>query len=176
MKTLNTIQTLAKIGKVISRIVYICGIIALCAGIAGLILLPLGAGAMLKLGGISLNDTLASGIGVGAAWVAVLAWTIRVAGEMVVARFSWRYFAGELQVGTPFTRAGAREMQRLGILTIAVPLGCTIASAIITGIAGQLLQMETELTFDNGSSVTIGVMLLILSLICRYGAELTENT
>lgn len=176
MKTLHTIQTLAKIGKVISRIVYICAIVALCAGIAGLILLPLGAGAILKYGGISLNDTLASGIGVGAVWAAVLTWTIRVAGEMVVARFAWRYFAGELQAGTPFTMAGAREMQRLGILTIAVPLGCTIASAIITGIAGRLLQLETELTFDNGSSVTIGVMLLIFSLICRYGAELTENT
>lgn len=176
MKTLNTIQTLAKIGKGISRIVYICQIIALCMGLACLILLPLGAGAMLRLGGISLNDTLASGIGIGVAWVAVLAWTIRVAGEMVVTRSAWRYFTGEIQAGTPFTLAGAKEMQRLGILTIAVPLGCTIASAITTGIAGQLLQLETELTFDNGSSVTIGIMLLVLSLVCRYGAELTENT
>lgn len=176
MKTLDTIQTLAKIGKVISKIVYICAMIALCAGAACLILLPLGAGEVLRFGGISINGLLSSGIGIGAAWAAVLTWTIRVAGEMVVARFAWRYFAGELQVGTPFTRAGAKEMQRLGILTIAVPLGCTIASAIITGIAGQLLQLETELTFDNGSSVTIGVMLLVLSLVCRYGAELTENT
>ena len=42
MNTLKTIQTLSKIGKILSKIVYICCVVGFCGCIVGIISLGLG--------------------------------------------------------------------------------------------------------------------------------------
>ena len=40
---------------------------------------------------------------------------------------------------------------------------------------GQITGAPLDRSFDNGASVVLGVMLLLGSLLCRYGAELTHQ-
>ena len=55
MKSLNTIQTLSKIGRILSRVAFILAVVGFCGCIAGVLSLSLGAGNLIKLGGVTLH-------------------------------------------------------------------------------------------------------------------------
>lgn len=55
MNSLKIIQTISKIGGIISKIIYICSIVGLCICAVGLILLPYGDD-VLKIGGVTLKS------------------------------------------------------------------------------------------------------------------------
>ena len=93
-------------------------------------------------------------------------------GQTVLAKFAETYFRYELTAGTPFTQDGAKELLRLGTLTICIPLGCLIVAEIVSGIMAGFLNCDDLLKIENGGSVTMGVMFIIMSVLCRYGAEL----
>ena len=98
--------------------------------------------------------------------------------KAVLAKFAECYFKNELRAETPFTLAGAKELQRLGILALAIPLGSSLLGSIAEGLAAGLLNTETatamDLYFDNEASLVLGLMFLLGSLLCRYGAEQKE--
>lgn len=89
-------------------------------------------------------------------------------GEIVV--FALHYFKAEQADGTPFTQRGADRVLRLGILTIVLPLVAAILSAIVC----ELLTLPQDAVRDWGNlgSLTMGIVLILASLIFRYGAEL----
>ena len=103
----------------------------------------------------------------------------RIAGQAVLAKFAETYFKNKLQAGTPFTFGGAKELLRLGVLTLVIPTGCSVLGSIAEGIAAGFWNAEKaaalDLSFDNGASIVLGVMFLPGSLPCRYGAELTQQ-
>lgn len=180
MKTLNIIQKLFKIGKVLSKIAFIFSVIGFCGCVAGLISLSAGNDSFIKIGGVTLHGLLGSEYGGGASAAAALSgWMIVCAGEAVLAKFAEAYFKNELLAGTPFTPAGAKEMLRLGILTLAIPIGCSIIGSIVEGIAAGFMNVEKasamDVYFDNGIDIAFGVMFIICSLLCRCGAELAEQ-
>lgn len=177
-KTLKTIQTLGKIGKILSKIAFVFALVGACACAVGLICLPFGSGEILKIGGVTLYGLMdvEPGEGAAIAAAALSGWLIVCAGEAVLAKFAQLYFENELDAGTPFTLAGAKELLRLGILTIAIPLGSAVVAEIVQGIVAGVLDVtasRADISFDNGGSVTLGVMFLVMSLLCRYGAELS---
>ena len=176
MKTLNNIQKLSKIGKVFSRIVFIFCIIGFCGCVIGILSMVLGA-PTLKIGGVTLESILSieAGVTAGTAYAAMAAGMILCAGEAVLAKFAEYYFKRELTDGTPFNLGGAKEMQRLGILTICLPIGTQIVAEIVHAVMEQTMQGVAPLQLDNDGSVTLGIMFIVLSLICRYGAELHEG-
>lgn len=180
MKTLKTIQTLAKIGKILSKIAFILSLVGACLCVVGLICLPLGSGEILKIGGVTLHGLLgvSAGEGIKIAAVALSGWLAICICEAVLAKFSERYFANELAAGTPFTLDGARELTRLGVLTIALPLGSVVISEIAQAIVANVLLVTMEqahVSFDLGGSIVLGIMFLVASQLCRYGAELKEG-
>ncbi len=69
-------------------------------------------------------------------------------GEMVLAKNAENYFAHELNTGTPFTQDGAKELLRLGILTICTPLGCLILAEIVSGILAGFLNCDDLLKIE----------------------------
>lgn len=81
----------------------------------------------------------------------------------------------ELTDGTPFNLGGAKEWMRLDILTICIPLGTQIIAEIVYAVMEQTMQGVAPLQLDNTGSVTLGIMFIVMSLICRYGAELCEG-
>lgn len=87
--------------------------------------------------------------------------------------FALRYFKAEQADGTPFSHSGADLMKRLGILLIVLPAVATILVGILHGIF-DMVQIEAA-DVGNGTSVMMGIMLILVSLILRYGAEMEEN-
>ena len=87
--------------------------------------------------------------------------------------FAWRYLKAEQLEGTPFTRTGALRIRRLGVRTIVLPLVATIFSAMF--YSAFALPVSTTTDWNNLPSVSMGIVLLLASLIFRYGAELEEK-
>ena len=176
MKTIETIQTLSKIGKVLSKIIYICCIIGAVGCAVGLVSFPFADQGVFKIGGVSIHGLIVNtaGIDLTSLYPALTGGMILCIGQMVLAKNAENYFAHELAAGTPFTQNGAKEMLRLGILTICIPLGCLILAEIVSGILAGFLNCDDLLKIENGGSVTLGVMFIVMSLLCKYGAECND--
>lgn len=176
MKTLDTIQTLSKIGKVFSKIVYICCIVGIIAGAVGIVALLIGA-ETLKLGGMTLHTILETeaGVGTGTVLTAIAVETVLCVGEFFVSRMAYRYFDNELKAGTPFTTGGAKELLHLGISTIWIPIVTFVLAQVTQGVIAQFIENVEKLDFNAFDSVALGVMFIVMSLLCKHGAELREQ-
>lgn len=181
MKSLCTIQKFSKIGKILSKIAFVISVIGFCGCIAGLISVMFGNGGLIKIGGVTLHKLINSdyGYNIKSITATLLGWSIVCAGEAVLAKFAEIYFKNELEAGTPFTADGAKELMRLGVLTLAIPIGSAAVGSIIEEIIAGFLQIEktvaADMYFDNETSIVLGIMFIIGSLLCRYGAELNCN-
>ena len=171
MNTLKTIQTLAKIGKTFSRIIFVCCIVGFCVCIAGIISLALGPESF-RLGGVTVHSLIENNAGMSLpalyAFMAVGAFCC--AAEAVLCKFAETYFRNEIADGDPFTLRGAKELMRLGILTVVIPLSTGIACSIGAAVVDQIYPGMEKLSVGGFSSVGLGVMMIVLSLFCRYGA------
>ncbi len=74
---------------------------------------------------------------------------------------------------------GAKELMRLGILTIVIPTVCAFIADVLQEIIVGFARVTTDTIFDisaNGEgAVVLGIMFIVMSLLCRYGAEVTEG-
>lgn len=176
MKSLKIIQTLCKLGKIFSKIVFICAIIG-CAGcLVGILALIAAGDLSVKIGGESLESLLwvEAGIGVGTIWASIFVGLFLCGAQIVVSKMACNYFTHELAAGTPFTMEGAKELMHLGINTIWVPLAGIVLASVSQGIIGALWEDVAPLSLDNGDSLVLGVCFIIISVLCRYGAELQK--
>lgn len=176
MKTLNTIQTLSKIGKILSKIVSICCIVGFAGCILGIAAMLVGAEAV-KFAGITLHSLFQTeaGVGTGVVWAAIAVGMILSIGEFVVARMACRYFDNELRAGTPFTFDGAKELRHLGISMIWIPLVTVVLAQVAQGVLAQFMEGAEKFSLEGGDNIALGVMFLVMSLLCRYGAECQGN-
>ena len=176
MKTLITIQTLAKIGKAFSKIIYVCCIVCFCGCIVGIVSLAIGAETF-KLGGVTVHSMIENkaGMNLPTLYASMAVGLLFCASEAVLCKFAEIYFKNELADGNPFTLRGAKELMRLGILTVAIPLGTVIICSIGVSIADNVYPGIDKLSIGEFSSVGLGIMMIVLSLFCRYGAELNEG-
>ena len=181
MKSLNTIQKLSKIGKVLSKIAFIFSVIGFCGCIVGLLSLNFGNGRLIKIGGVTLHGLIPEeyGYNIKIITATLSGWLIVCAGEAVLAKFAESYFKNELKAKTPFTLAGAKELMQLGILTLTIPTVCAVVGSIAEGIIAGFMKVEKaavmDMYFDNESSVVLGIMFILGSLLCRYGTQLREH-
>lgn len=176
-KTLNTIQTLSKIARVLSKIIFIFCIVGACGCIVGAAGVAFGIGEVLKLGSVTINGIVADipDIPVGAIYAALAFGFIAVAGEAVIAKLAEIYFRHELEAGTPFTFAGAKELLRLGILTIVIPCAVSVIGAIVYAVTSAVTGGGSEFDFNVSISLGLGIMFIIMSVVFKYGAELAEG-
>lgn len=177
MKTLKIIQTLSGIGKILSKIVFICCIIGAAGCAVGMISIPIADTGIFKIGGLSIYSVIVNraDIDLNSLYPLLIGMMIFCIGQAVTAEFAKRYFQNELVEGTPFTLNGAKELLRLGILTICVPLGALISAQIISSIVAEFIGSKMAFNPDGGDSVALGVMFIFSSLLCQYGAEMKEN-
>ena len=176
MKTLKTIQTLAKIGKILSKIIFVCCIVGFCGCIVGIVSLALGAETF-QLGGVTIHSMIEheAGMNLPSLYASMAVGLLFCAAEAILSKFAEVYFKHELADGEPFTLRGAKELLRLGILTIAIPLGTVIVCSIGLAIAENRFPGIEKISIGEFSSVGLGVMMIVLSLFCRYGAERNEE-
>lgn len=170
MKTLNT---LAKIGRVLSKIVFICCIVGAAGCLIGIVSLALLPQESFKLGGVSIHGLIeqSADMTMQTLYATMIAGIFLCAAEGVVARFAVAYFENILAAGTPFTLTGAKELQRLGILALAVPYGTALAVSIVWGIAQAFVAGLGELAMSIDTSWTLGALLIVGSVLCRAAAE-----
>lgn len=176
MNTLAVIQVLAKVGKVLSTIVFVLAIVcgALCAaGIVSLAFIPAEG---IQLGGTTLRGLVdqTAGVDTGKLYASMAAGIVLCVGEAVLAKLAQRYFKHELADGTPFTFSGARELMRLGICAVCIPIGMTVVGQVVFAVVAHALHATGDPELNGIASVGIGVMMIIAALLCKHGAEVTE--
>lgn len=180
-KNYKIIQTIAKIGKILSKVAFVFSIIGICGCFVGLLSNVFGSGKVFKIGGVTIYGLLADfdAYNVKSISATLVAWMIICVGEAVLAKFAKFYFRNVLTAETPFTQAGARELRRLGIVAIAIPTGCVVLAEIVHGIMTGFMNVVadgwSDVSFGNEASVIMGVMFIVCSFLCGYGAELLEE-
>ena len=180
-KTLKAIQILAKIGRILSIIAYVASMIgaitcAVCAGLFAIY--GKDAISTAKDNMNQIEDEQARQI-LEKLDVPMLITMMGIAAVLcaagcVVAHFAKKYFKHELEDGTPFTMRGAKELMRLGIIHICVNIGVSIVAGAVWAIVQQSIEGLEDSNFE-GVPIGLGIVFIIVSLICRYGAELTEG-
>ena len=180
-KNYKVLQTIAKIGKILSKVAFVFSIIGIFGCFVGLLSNIFGSSKVFKIGGVTIYGLLADfdAYNVKSIRATLVAWLIVCVGEAVLAKFAELYFRNAEAFGTPFTHTGARELRRLGIMMIVIPTGCAVLAEIVQGIMTGFMNVTadgwSELNFDNEASVIVGVMFIACSFLCGYGADLLEE-
>lgn len=89
----------------------------------------------------------------------------------ILTELAYRYFTAELKEGTPFTDTGANRIKWLGIVEIVVSV---ISTSVIDGIYEKIGLAEWN-RFDDTGGITVGICLILLAMVVRYGAELEQQ-
>ena len=118
-KTLKTIQVFSKIGKVLSKIIFICSIVGACGCLVGIISLAVGMTESLELGGVTIHAMIEK--------------------------------SAEMSIGT----------------MIAADIAYQIMNHYFTAVA--------DLHIDDCESVGLEVTFILVSFLCKYGAEQIHN-
>ena len=168
-KTLPNILTVFKVVRIIAKIVFAFCIIGGVGCLLGLLTLPMAEGILSS--GIIMEE----GLDLSAAYLGCIVGFVACVGEAVFAFLAERYFKNVLNAGTPFTFESAKEIFRLGIISIII----SVAIAVISGIAAfaiYLFSAPTAAEFDSSTSVSIstGLVFLFLSMIFKHGAEIQQ--
>ena len=165
MNTLKTIQTLANIGRILSKIIFVFCIVGFCGCVAGIVSLALGAETF-QLGCVTIHGIIESeaGMELPTLYASMAVGLVFCAAEAVLCKFAETYFKHELADGTPFTLHGAKELLRLGVLTIVLPLVAAVLCSIGVGAADHFYPGLDKLPMDDFTSVGLGVMMIVLSL------------
>lgn len=172
MKSLQTVQKTFRVFQVLTKIAFIfsvvgasiCAVGALCAVTwynGGEVFSLFGEPVTIFDSGKGLNQTLA----------VLLSDLVYLTADAILLAFAGRYFKAEQAEGTPFTENGANLIRKLGIRCIWMPIVAIVIASVITVCLG----VEQSGDVSNLPSLITGVVLILASLIFRYGAELEER-
>lgn len=169
---LNIIQKIAKIAKIVCHVLFIvclvCAGLTLTSGISAAVI----GDFELKIGDVSIFGLLMDNTGLSEKEMIGNIFCIfieTVIGSLLFG-FAKVYLENELKDGTPFTERGAKEFLRLGILVCVIPQGGSILISIITKIT------DINNTYDAGDDIVVGLILILMSFIFSYGAEIRKRT
>lgn len=175
MKSLRIVQGLAKAGKILSRIIYICCIVGICGCLGGIISLIVGD-MICNNNGYDLNNLIETytQINLATIYTYIAIGIILCIGELIVSKYAEKYFIKELEDGTPFTIEGSKGLFNLGMASIICTISSGVISSIVQGILSSFLSNVQDLSFD--SSIGLGIAFIVVSFILKCGAELiSEN-
>lgn len=174
-KTLKTIQTISKVCKIFAEIAFVLLIALACILIAAAVGVAAGNTALISVNGSSVIDESLRQLGLSVEYMTAgcIAGALFLIAEAVVAKFINVYFKHELKAGTPFTFEGAKEMLRLGIIALAVPVGASIVSAIVLAVMSASSGIANKISIDF--SLGLGLLFLALSPVLKYGAYLAQK-
>lgn len=169
MNNLEKIQKTMKVFQVLTKIVMVFSFVAiaftLVAGSVSLMANKLPFGELLQRLLIEADRTIDNReIG-----IVLLCESIILILGAIEAICVYRYFKLELSEGTPFTEIGAKSITKLGILFIVVD----ILSAMFSSAMEKFLFISERI--DNEGGIIIGLILIFLAMVVRYGAELEQR-
>lgn len=171
MKSLDTIQKISKVFKTLCSILSVLYIVWAAGSLLAVIFSAPGQ-EIIKIGGVSVHSLIIkqTGYDINGVMGLYLHGIFTGAAYSAVYGFASKYFAQELKDGTPFTKSGAKMLRTLGIYTIVLPLAAVIVTSIVCAYGKYTVNAE-----DNEASVVMGLVILLVSLLLEYGAELEEH-
>lgn len=175
-KSLKTIQTLSKIGKILSKIAFVFNIVLFCVFILGLVAMLWGI-TSLTIDGTDIASLLekAADVSVASLYSAAITGMISTAGGIFMSKTALNYFKRELNDGTPFTVDGADQMLKFGIITLCVSFGTQLIANIANMITASVMSGVKTENINNSECMIIGVMFIFISFVCKYGAEVLNE-
>ena len=176
MKSLETIQKVAKFGKILSKIVFIFCFIGLIFTLIGAISVSmLDINSIINDESFTFIEAREKSISKGAIYDDLIIGSIALICEMYIAKKALNYFKFELEEGTPFTEESANKIKKLGITVIIAPIIATIISAIGHVIITKLMGNVGDVDINYDISLAMGLVFLFLSAVFRYGASLEKK-
>ena len=171
--TLNKIQKLAKAGLIISKIILYC----CCVGLFCCVLVLISRKNVVLLENIAFGNAtnIKEAISIGDYYCSTTTGIIMCIMEIILSVLSIKFFKKELEIGTPFNLEITKQMKKLGIRFIYVPLIAIITSSIAHECFSHYYEGVKEIDFSNSTSIDLGLAFLVISLICKYGAQLIEE-
>ncbi len=167
MKSLEIVQKIAKVMYIICKVLFILTIIGtIGAAIGGIVLLIVPEMSEEVRSSIVSDFDIEDAASFG---MTAIASSIIVLGECIILGRIKTYLKNELDDGTPFTHRGADEFLKLGITSIVVSICAAFIAMIILAIA----DVNEDIIFD--ANFTDGVMMILLSFVFKYGADLAEG-
>ena len=172
MKSLQTIQKTFRVFQILTKIALIFSIVgaSLCAVGALCAMTWYNGGQVFSLFGQPIT-AFAEGENLQKAYAVLLSDMFYLTTDAILLAFAGQYFKTEQAEGTPFTESGANSIRKLGIRCIWMP----IVAVVITSVITVCLGVEKSGDVSNLPSVVTGIVLILASLIFRYGAELEEQ-
>ena len=169
MEQLNRIQKTFRVFQILTKIAYICSIVGaiICAVGALCAFSWYSGGQVFSLFGEPVT-IFSSGKGTNEMLAVLLADFVMITAEAILLSFSYRYLKAEQADGTPFTESGAEQLKRLGIRCIWLPIVAMVAASVI----GVSFGVENIGSDSNLPSLATGIVLILASMIFRYGAAL----
>ena len=171
MKTLGTIQKTFHVFMILAKVGAVLSFVA-----AGLALLAVGCGTVWRNGGTVVGLQMESMISLTGAHGLdhmiglTLADGVFALTNGVLFAMAHLYLKCEQADGTPFTMDGANRVKRLGIRMIVLPLVAEIVAKVIDACFG----LDRQGAWRDGF-LLLGVVLILASLVLRYGAELEQK-
>ena len=169
MKSLQTIQKTFRVFQILTKIAFVFSIVgaSVCAVGALCVMAWYTGGQVFSLFGEPVT-IFASSDGLNQTLAVLLSDLILLVTEAILLAFTGRYLKIEQAEGTPFTENGANLIRKLGIRCIYMPIVAVVIASVITVCLG----VERSGDVSNLPSLATGLVLILASLIFRYGAEL----
>ena len=168
MKSLEIIQKIVKVLRILAKIAYIfciIGAVASAIGTASLFAIDENSEIWKKALEAIQPDT----IDLAAVRCTCLTGVFVCAAGAVLSWFSKRLFENELAAGTPFDRHICKDVLKVGIIYLAV----SVVSGIILAIIYACFNLDAD--GSGFSGFTTGIVYIICWLLCRYGADVKEG-
>lgn len=174
MKSLQTIQKTLRVFQILTKIAMILTYV--WAGLAALGLVC----ALVQSGGgtvVSMNQELMYALtetcGLKEMIVVLLTDTVSALLNGILLTFAYLYLKAEQADGTPFTQTGAGKIKRLGIRVIVLSIVNQVAVEAV--FAAFDLTASVYRDMGDSSGIALGIVMILMSLIFCYGAELEES-
>ena len=166
-KTLNAIQRLCGIIRVVVKIVFVISVIGAVSGLLSCVIVR--SGGNTEYNGTTLLALIGEQFGFSENdfYVFMLSSVILCVTNAVVMFLTSRYLRDELTAGTPFTFEGAKQLLSLGIVTLVLPVVSDLACSFILSKAENGSMMMA----GGGNTIVVGIVMIMASLLCRLGAE-----
>ncbi len=174
MTSLNRVQLIYKIWKIVSLICLIaCFVGAGGSFLGGMLLLLLQAIDQQDLVRLllSIDEDIPVGIGSRSLGMTLIGMTIFLVAIGIVYLFQYQHSQKILAAGTPFTRDGVESLSKTGILVMCFSFGGSFIANIFISLAHASKHFST----DIDSLLWFGLLLFLLSFIFKYATEQMEE-
>ena len=176
MKSLNRIQIIAKVLRVLCVIGFVISIIGAVGCVLGLSLFNVVKDLPITKDRATVMQVLEKRNIPEYMVYTYLAVALADCGVSIfICKYNELLFKTEIMEGTPFTMSFVKNMRKNALVNILVSIGFIVLVGIVIGIVKVLMGYDGSESINLVNTFAYGIAMLILSLFVEYGAEVSEQ-